>query len=48
MQPCQALIKSPDVLNKILSGKPGAVQSPTRPLVSDVACSLHATVLQPQ
>ena len=25
MQPCQALITSPDVLNKILPGKPGAV-----------------------
>ena len=27
MQPCQALITSPDVLNKILPGKPGAVQN---------------------
>ena len=26
MQPCQALITSPDVLNKILPDKPGAVQ----------------------
>ena len=25
MQPCQALITSPDVLNKILPDKPGAV-----------------------
>ena len=32
MQPCQALITSPDVLNKILPGKPGAVHIEVRVL----------------